>query len=113
MRAGRGARLIRILGLTAALAMPLTAAAQMSLGDGRLARIDDPLQVSFQTELTLPPQRLHELVVTAANTKGWRVEADQPGRLELVRGFNNERHVVKVELAYDPKGYVIRYLESN
>jgi len=102
-----------MLGLAATLAMPLTAAAQASLGDGRLALIDDPVQVTFPAEVVLAPERLHDKIDTALAAKGWRIESEQPGRMELLRVHNRDRHTIRVELSYDARSYVIRYVESN
>jgi len=105
-------KLIRICGLLllwtgAALGQPSKTASEFR--DHRLARIDDPLRVEFNAATDLAT--LRKAIAAGASAKDWRITTESAGVFELTRTVAN-KHSMKIALAYQPRGYTIRYLES-
>ena len=96
-----------------ALSAPLAAmGAEPYLGDPRLALIDDPLRVEFRSAATLTKEKIRRAIAIAALSWEWKILAETDGRSELIRTVNS-KHVMRVDVVYDPAGYAVRYLDST
>jgi hypothetical protein len=83
------------------------------LGDPRLAVIDDPLRVEFRGAVAaaLTKEKIQRTIAIVAPSRGWKALGETDGRFELSRMENN-KHVMRIEIVYDPKGYAVQYLSS-
>lgn len=90
----------------------LACAAGYDLGDMRLAPIDDPYRIRFQSgSAELTKEKIAQAIRFAGAARGWKVASEAEGRMELtilVRG----QHEVAVEIDYDASGYSVRYVRS-
>jgi hypothetical protein len=104
-------RLVAVIALSAPLA---AMSAGPDLGDQRLAIIDDPLRVEFRGAVAaaLTSAKIQQTIAIVAPSRGWKVLGETDGRVELTRTASN-KHVMRVEIVYDPRGYVIQYLSST
>ena len=82
------------------------------------ARMSQPLQSPQHASFAASGDRLpsldkvRESIVQAGAARGWRVTAEQPGRLTLhnvIRG----KHVVEVNVSYDRHGVDVSYVSSD
>jgi len=89
----------------------LLAASFAALAQGRMAPINDPVKVEFKSPAGMTMDRLHDLITVAAASRQWKRVADGDGRMELSFTFN-EKHQMRVEVGYDPRGYTVKYLDS-
>ncbi|HUQ26550.1 MAG TPA: hypothetical protein VM140_12845 [Burkholderiales bacterium] len=94
----------------ALIAAPPPASRAQDLGDQRLAIIDDPLRVDFTAPADFPAEQVREAIRRAAAARDWQV-SDSGARLELTRTIRSQ-HQMTVEVTWDERGYVIRYLRS-
>jgi len=104
-------RLVAVIALSAPLA---AMGAAPDLGDYRLAIIDDPLRVEFRGAVAaaLTKEKIRQTTAIVAPSRGWKVLGETDGRFELARMENN-KHLMRIEIAYDLKGYTIQYLSST
>jgi hypothetical protein len=93
-----------------ALAAPLQAH-EYDFGDVRLAPLADPVRVDFPSDAAIGGDKLREVVSAVAPSREWRIVSRSAGRFELERSVRN-KHMLRVELAYDARGYRLRYLQS-
>jgi hypothetical protein len=109
---GGGQQMNRLL-VVVGLLTSFTVLGQIAdLGDRRLALIDDPLRVDFKNGTSgLTKEKIRLAISIIAATKDWKVIAETSSATQLTRTVSN-RHVMKIEIAYDLKGYEIQYLES-
>ena len=83
------------------------------LGRFRLALIDDPVRVEFQSGAPVPTRdALQQAITSAAASQDWKVANPADGRMELTRTVRNE-HTMLIEVTYSSSGYLIRYLQST
>jgi hypothetical protein len=103
-------RLMAVIALSAPLA---AMGAAPDLGDHRLAIIDDPLRVEFRGAVAaaLTKEKIRQTIAIVAPSRGWKVLGETDGRFELTR-IENNKHIMRIEIVYDPAGYAIRYLSS-
>jgi hypothetical protein len=94
--------------LLIALAMP---ALGYDFGDRRLAPLEDPVRVEYPAGAGPSAEKLREVVAAVAPTHEWRVASPSGGRIELERSVRG-RHLLRVALDEDARGYSLRYLES-
>jgi hypothetical protein len=94
--------------------LPLAAPAQApDLGDQRLAPIDDPLRVEFRNPpADLSADKVRQVISIVGNVTGWKTVSEGADAVQLTRTVNG-RHVMKIEIVYDPAGYDIRYVDST
>jgi len=90
------------------LAMPARA---YDFGDRRLAPLEDPVRVEFPAGAAPSAEKLREVVATVAPAHEWRVASSAGGRVELERSVRG-KHMLRVALDQDARGYSLRYLES-
>jgi hypothetical protein len=100
----------------ACAAMLLASSAQAALtgynlGSFRLALIDDPIQVRFQESTAPNSERFRQAVSFITTQRDWRIATESGARFVLVREVR-DKHLVRIEVTYDPRGYRLRYLES-
>jgi hypothetical protein len=104
--------LIRML---AAIALvPSAAMAQGTLGDdSRLAVMEDPVRIVFQSGVTPPTsERLRVAVSVAASTRDWRIISDKDGKWELMREVGG-MHMIRVAVTCGDAECAVRYLSST
>jgi hypothetical protein len=96
-----------------ALLIPLAAMAQGTLGDdSRIAVLEDPVRIVFQSGVTPPTsERLRIAVPMAASTRDWRIISDKDGGWELMREVR-ETHMVRVAVTCGEAECAVRYLSS-
>jgi hypothetical protein len=102
-----------LVGVSAALlaSHTLMSAAAYDLGDRRLALIDDPLRIKFQSANAPGREKMRQAIAAGTAAHGWQLSAETDGRMQMTRSVR--QHSMSVELTYDADGYVIRYLESS
>ena len=94
------------------LALGVTARADnYDFGDRRLAPLEDPVRVEFPAGAAPSVEKLREVVAAVAPSREWRVASQSDGRIELERSVRN-KHMLRVELRHDARGFGLRYLES-
>jgi len=104
----------RCIGLIAIVLLsgPLAVFGQSSeFRDARLAVIDDPLRVEFQGGGALTKEKIRQVIAIVAPSRNWKLLSESDGRFELTRTVS-DKHMMRIELSYDQRGYDIRYLES-
>jgi len=84
--------------------------ADYDFGDRRLAPLEDPVRVEFAAGAAPSVEKLREVVASVAPAREWRV-VDSGSRLELERSVRN-KHLLRVALEQDARGFSLRYLES-
>ena len=92
------------------LAMPAHADSY-DFGDRRLAPLEDPVRVDFPAGAAPSAEKLREVVAAVAPSREWRVVSQSEGRMQLERSVRN-KHMLRVELRHDERGFGLRYLES-
>jgi hypothetical protein len=102
---------MRSLLFAVVMALAAPARADYDFGDRRLAPLEDPVRVEFPAGAAPSPEKLREVVAAVAPSREWRVVSQPAGRLELERSVRN-KHMLRVELRYDERGFDLRYLES-
>lgn len=95
--------------LVMALAAP--ARADYEFGDRRLAPLEDPVRVAFPAGAAPSAEKLREVVNTVAPSREWRVVSPPGGGVELERSVR-DKHMLRVALDQDARGYSLRYLQS-
>ncbi len=107
-------RLIRACTLVLLLvSCTLARAEAYYLGRLRLALIDDPVRIEFQSGAAVPAlDTLQQAIKAGAAAQGWKVTNQTDGRMELLRIVRDE-HTMIIEVTYDPTGYRVRYLQST
>jgi hypothetical protein len=107
-------RLIRGFALVLLLASSTLAWAEgYYLGRLRLALIDDPVRIEFQSGAAVPTlDTLQQAIKSGAAAQGWKITNQTDGRMELLRIVRDE-HTMIIEVTYDPTGYRVRYLQST
>jgi hypothetical protein len=106
-------RLIRLC-VVGLLFVPLTVfGAPPEFNEERLAQIDDPLRVAFPAaRVAADKEKIRQAIAVAAASRSWKIESEVDGRMEL-SVLVRDKHMARVELAYDVAGYRIRYLDSR
>ncbi|HZS68887.1 MAG TPA: hypothetical protein VFA72_17390 [Burkholderiales bacterium] len=92
------------------MALALPARADYDFGDRRLAPLEDPLRVEFSPGAAPSAEKLREVVASVAPAREWRV-MQSGGRLELEKSVRN-KHLLRVALEQDARGFSLRYVES-
>lgn len=92
-----------------ALSVVLAVAAGSAMA--RSTEIYEPPQVLWTTSAQSPQPQLPSRIVSAAQSLGWTVAKDEPGRLEL-HYDKQGKHQVTIAVVYDTQGYKISYLNS-
>lgn len=96
------------------MAMALAVAARAEnydFGDRRLAPLEDPVRVEYPAGAAPSAEKLREVVAAVAPSREWRVVSQSDGRVQLERSVRN-KHMLRVELRHDERGFALRYLES-
>ena len=101
---------MRSLLCTIAVVLAAPAHADNEFGDRRLAPLEDPVRVEYPAGAAPSAEKLREVVASLAPAREWRV-AQSGGRLELERSVRN-KHMLRVALEQDARGFGLRYLES-
>jgi len=77
----------------------------------RSADIYEPAARQWITASNMTALQLRERIVAAAQSLGWNVSKEEPGRLELL--FDKQgKHQVLIAVTYDEKNYKMNYLNS-
>jgi len=94
------------------LALVLPARADnYDFGDVRLAPLADPVQVSYAAGAAPSAEKLREVVAVVAPSREWRVLSQSERRMQLERAVRN-KHMLRVELVSDDRGFRLHYLTS-
>jgi hypothetical protein len=80
-------------------------------GDRRLAPLEDPVRVEYPAGAAPSAEKLREVVAAVAPSREWRVVSQSEGRMQLERSVRN-KHMLRVELRHDERGFGLRYHES-
>jgi hypothetical protein len=80
-------------------------------GDRRLAPLEDPVRVEYPAGAAPSAEKLREVVAAVAPSREWRVVSQSEGRMQLERSVRN-KHMLRVELRHDERGFGLRYRES-
>jgi hypothetical protein len=94
-----------------ALAVALPARADYDYGDMRLAPLADPVRVDFPAADAPSGEKLRQVVAAVGPSRDWRIVSQSEGRLELERSVR-DKHMLRVSLDYDARGFRLRYLQS-
>ncbi|WP_410498076.1 hypothetical protein [Chitinibacter sp. S2-10] len=60
----------------------------------------------------LSKERVGAMIVQAANRFNWTVIGNDPGKITLKYDKGNGKHMVKISVDYDDKGFQIKYVDS-
>ncbi|HET7366209.1 MAG TPA: hypothetical protein VFJ70_21745 [Burkholderiales bacterium] len=93
------------------IAVATPAHADYNFGDRRLAPLEDPVRVEFPAGTAPSAEKLRGVVATVAPSREWRVVSQPGGRVELERNVR-DKHMLRVALDQDERGYSLRYLQS-
>lgn len=93
-----------------AIALAMPARADYDFGDRRLAPLEDPVRVEFPPGAAPSVERLRAVVASVAPAHEWRV-AQSGERFVLERSVRN-KHLLRVALEADGRGFGLRYIES-
>lgn len=96
---------------TSVLALLLLVAAAPAFGKQREMIV--PEYQSFAPAITRPltQQEVRAAVIDAAQTRGWVVTGDEPGKLTL--RYAPRTHLAVISVDYDDKGFKIGYVASE
>ena len=86
------------------------ARADYDFGDRRFAPLEDPVRVEFVAGAVPSAEKLRDVVASVAPAHEWRL-VQSGGRFELERSVRN-KHMLRVALEQDTRGFSLRYIES-